>query len=149
MKVIVKDVSTGREQTLSRDLKVLAKDFALVRTTITLDPDAHYPAGVFTCGQGVWVQSSVVGFTRGSDKKPDVLFELRVLDESGRPTLANTVTGAPPKDVPENVSGLPMAFPLTLNRPGKFTVVLQSADRISGKKAKTSFPIVVQGASEK
>src|SRR5262249_54108671 len=149
MKVIVKDVSTGREQSLSRDLKVLAKEFALVRTTVTLDPEAHYPAAVFSCGQGVWVQSSAVGFTRGNDKKPEVLFELRVLDESGRPTLMNPVTGTPPKDVPDNLSGLPMAFPLTLNRPGKFTIELQAADRISGKKTKMSFPIVVQGATEK
>lgn len=149
MKVTVKDLATGSEQSLNRDLKVLAKDFALVRTTVMLDPESHYPAAVFACGQGVWVHCSAVGFASGRDKKPDVVFEMRVLDESGRPTLAKSVTGAPPKDAPENQSGLPMAFPLTLNRAGKFTIELQAADRISGKKAKMSFPIVVQAAAEK
>jgi hypothetical protein len=147
LKVIVKDLTTGQENSLSRDLKVLAKDFALVRTTVTVDPEAHYSAATFVNGQGVWVHCSTVGF--GGGQKPDVVFEMRVLDESGRPTLAKAVTGAPPKDLPQNLSGLPMAFPLTLNRSGKFTVELQAADRISGKKAKTSFSIVVQGAAGK
>src|SRR5215831_746651 len=72
MKVVVKDLATGREQSLNRELKVLAKDFALVRSTVTLDPEAHYPAAVFACGQGVWVHSSAVGFDHGRGKKPDV-----------------------------------------------------------------------------
>ncbi len=148
MKVAVKDLATGREANLSRDVKVLPKDFALVRTTTTLDPEAQYPAAVFACGQGVWVHSSAVGFARNGDKKADVVFEMRVLDDSGKPTTANAVTGTPPKDLPADLSGLPLAFPLTLNRSGKFTVELQATDRISGKKAKMSFPIVVQGATE-
>lgn len=144
MKITVKDLASSRQQSLTRDLKVLAKDFALVRTTVTLDTEAHYPAAVFACGQGVWVQSSAVGFGQGRDKKPNVVFEVRVLDDSGRPTLAKAVTGTPPKDLPDNLSGLPMAFPLTLNRPGKFTVELQASDLVGGKKFKMSFPIVVQ-----
>jgi hypothetical protein len=148
LKVVVKDAASGQEQSLSRSLKVLPKDFALVRTTVTLDPEAHYTAAVFACGQGVWVQASAVGFARGRDKQPNVTFEMRVLDESGKPTTANPVTGAPPKDLPADLAGLPMGFPLTLNRPGKFTVELQATDRISGKKAAMSFPIVVQGAAK-
>jgi len=149
MKVTVKDVASGREQSLSRELKVSAKDFALVRTSATLDPEAHYPASVFVCGQGVWVHTSAVGFARDAAKNPNIDFEMRVLDESGKPTLANAITGSPPKDLPANLSGLPMGFPLTLNRPGKFTVELQATCRNSGKKAKVSFPLVVHGAAEK
>ncbi len=148
MKVTVKDLASGREQSLSRAFKVQAKDFALVRTTVTLDPEANYSAAVFACGQGVWVHCSAVGFTRGRDKQPDVVFEMRVVDASGKPTLTNAVTGTPPKNLPADLSALPMGFPLTLNRSGKFTVELQATDRITGKKATTSFPIVVQGAAE-
>jgi len=146
MKITVKDLATGREESLTRGLKVLAKDFALVRTTVTLDTDAHYPAAVFTCGQGVWVQSSAVGFAQGGGKKPALVFEMRVLDESGRPTLAKPVTGTPPKEIANNLSGLPLAFPLTLNRPGKFTVELQASDQVSGKKTRITIPIFVQAA---
>jgi hypothetical protein len=148
MKVAVKDLASGREQSLSRSLKILPKEFALVRTTVTLDPEANYPAAVFACGQSVWVQCSAVGFARGRDKQPNVAFEMRVLDGSGKPTLAHPVAGTPPKDLPTDLSGLPMGFPLTLNRSGKFTVELQATDRISGKKATRSFPITVQGAEK-
>lgn len=146
MKVIVEDVASGRKQSLTRSLKVLAKDLALVRTTVTLDEDAHYPLAVFTCGQTVWVHTSAVGFARGRDKPPDVAFQMRVLDEAGKPTLAKAVTDMIDEDLPAKLSALPMAFLLTLNRPGKFTVELQASDRISGKKTKMSFPILVQGA---
>ncbi|HEY7325991.1 MAG TPA: hypothetical protein VH592_00015 [Gemmataceae bacterium] len=148
MKVVVKDLATGQEQSLTRDVKVLPKDFALVRTTVTVDPDAHYSAAVFSCGQGVWVHASAVGFGRGGNKQPNVVFEMRVLDAGGKPTT-NAMTGTPPKDLPADVAGLQLGFPLTLNRSGKFTVELQATDRVSGKKASTSFPIVVQGAAEK
>ena len=62
MKVVVKDLASGREQSLNRDLKVLAKDFALVRTTVSMDPEAHFCDSTFSCGQGVWVHTSAVGF---------------------------------------------------------------------------------------
>jgi hypothetical protein len=148
MKITVKDLASGQEQSLSRDVKVLSKDFALVRTTVTLDADAHYPAAVFARGQGVWVHSSAVGFAASRGKNPDVIFEMRVLDDAGRPTFAKAVTGTPPNELPQNLKGLPLAFPLTLNRPGKFTVELQARDRISGKKAKVSLPLVVQDAGK-
>jgi hypothetical protein len=145
LKILVKDLASGREQSLTRNLKVSAKDFALVRTTVTMDMDARYPAAVFASGQGVWVQSSAVGFTRAGDgKKPDVVFEMRVLDDAGKPTLGKAATGTPPKDLPDNLSGLPMAFPLTLNRPGKFTVEVLATDRVSGKKSRITLPILVQ-----
>lgn len=148
LKLTIKDLASGQEKGLSRNLKVLPKDFALVRVVPTLDPEAHYTASVFVCGQGVWVQCSAVGFARGSDKQPNVVFQMRVLDGSGNPTLAKPITESPPKDLPANISGLQMGFPLTLNRSGKFTIELQATDRISGKKASISFPIVVQGAGE-
>jgi hypothetical protein len=144
-KVTVKDMASGKEQSLTRSLKVLPRDFALVRATASLDTEAQYPAGVYVCGQGVWVHCSAVGFERDrTGGQPNVVYEVRVLDESGKATLPKAVTNTVKKDVPANVSGLQMAFPLSLNRAGKFTVELSAADQISGKKAKTSFPITVQ-----
>lgn len=148
MKVVVKDLASGQEQTLTRKLKVLPRDFAVVRTTVALDEDAHYPAAALVCGQAVWVHTSVVGFGRGRDKRPDVVLQMRVFDESGKPTLAGAVADRFAEDAPASLTGLPMALPLTLNRPGKFTVELQAHDQVSGKKARMSFPLVVQGEAE-
>src|SRR5262249_1025221 len=130
---------------LTRSLKVVPKDFALVRGTISVDTDAKYPTAVFASGQGAWVHCGAVGFGRGgADKQPNVVFEMRVLDETGRPTLAKPVSYTINNDLPAGGSPLPMAFPLSLNRPGKFTIELQATDRNSGKKAKLSFPITVR-----
>ncbi|HEY7157418.1 MAG TPA: hypothetical protein VH575_25920 [Gemmataceae bacterium] len=146
-KVTVKDLASGQQQILTRNLKILPKDFALVRGSVSVDTDAQYPAAVFACGQGVWVHCSAVGFGRGgADKQPNVVFEMRVLDESGRPTLAKPATHTVNKGIPANEPALPMAFPLSLNRPGKFTIELQAVDQNSGKKAKMAFPILVQTA---
>ncbi|HTU20989.1 MAG TPA: hypothetical protein VMG10_23255 [Gemmataceae bacterium] len=148
MKVVVEDLASARKQSLTRKIKVLARDFALVRTTVTLDEDAHWPLAVFTCGQVVWVHGSAVGFARGRDKQANVVAQMRVLDASGKPTLAKAETGMLDEDLPTKQLGMPFAFLLTLNRPGKFTVELQARDQVSGKKSKMSFPIVVQGAAE-
>lgn len=147
VKVTVKDLASGRQQSLTRSLKVLPKGFALVRGSVSVDADSQYPAAVFACGQGVWVHCSAVGFgRRGADQQPNVVFEMRVLDETGRQTLAKAVTNTVNKGIPAKEPALPMGFPLSLNRPGKFTVELQAVDQNSGKKAKLSFPITVQSA---
>lgn len=148
-KVLVKDLASGKEKSVSRTVKVSPKDFALVRAAVTSDVDAQYPAVALGCGQGVWVHCSAVGFERDrSGKQPHVVFEIRVLDEGGKPIYKKPTTNSVNKDVSEKQAGLPMAFPLTLNRPGKFTVELLASDQISGKKAKMSFPITVQSVSQ-
>ncbi len=92
---------------------------------------------------------SAVGFERDrTSKQPNVQFEIRVLDERGEPIHKRPTTNSVNKDVPEQASAVPMAFPLSLNRPGKFTVELLANDQISGKKAKTSFPITVQSVQQ-
>jgi hypothetical protein len=125
-------------------VKVLPRDFALVRTTATLDRESQYPAAFFVSGQGGWVHCTVVGFERDrASKQSNVVFEIRVLDESGKPTLPKPMTNTVNKDVPADQLGLATAFPLSLNRPGDFTVELSATDKVSGKKAQTSFPLIV------
>ena len=143
-KITVKDLISGKSKSITRSAKVIAKDFALVRTSVSVDLDGRYPVVVFGCGQGIWVHSNAVGFMRNRDsKQPHVAFTLRVLDEDGKPIYDKPMTNTVKKDVPDKAPAVPMAFPLSLNRPGKFTVEFVARDEISGKKAKTSFPITV------
>ena len=146
-KINVKDLSSGKEQSVSRNVKVLPKDFALVRVAVSSDVDGQYPAVVLGCGQGVWVHCGAVGFERDrAGKQPNVVFEIRVLDETGKPVCTKPTTNTVSKDVIEKQSAVPMGFPLSLNRPGKFTVELLASDQISGKKAKMTFPLSVKSA---
>lgn len=148
-KIHVKDLASGKEKSVSRTVTVLPKDFALVRASVTSDVDGQYPAPSLGCGQGVWVHCSAVGFERDrAGKQPDVVFEIRVLDQDGKPVHKKPTTNSITKDVTEKQAALAMGFPLSLNRPGKFTVELLAADRISGKKAKLTFPISVQSSSQ-
>jgi hypothetical protein len=143
VKVIVKDLASDKEQSLTRKVTVLPRGFALVRQTVSLDTQGQYTAAVFTCGQGVWVQCSAVEFQRGAGKQPDLLFEVQVLDDSGKPTLAKPLTHTVNKGIPANEVKVPMAFPLSLNRAGTFTIEVKATDRVSGKTAKIVTPITV------
>lgn len=146
-KVTVKDLISGKEQSIKGSAKVIAKDFALVRAAVTSDVEGQYPVVALGSGQGIWVSCSAVGFERErSSKQPNVTFEIRVLDDHGKPVHNKPTTNTINKDVEENGLAIPMAFPLTLNRPGKFTVELLASDQTSGKKAKTSFSITVHAA---
>jgi hypothetical protein len=102
LKITVKDLANGKAQSLTGNVKVLPRDFALVRTTTSRDVDGQYPASVFVCGQGVWVHCRAVDFARNpAGKQPNVLFEIRVLDASGRPTLPKPMTHAVNGGVPD------------------------------------------------
>jgi hypothetical protein len=147
-KITVKDLLSGKSKSITRSTKVTGKDFALVRTSVSVDLDGEYPAIVYGAGQGIWVRTHAVGFGRGDAKQPHVAFSLRVLDQSGKSIYNKPLTNTISKDVHEKAPGIPMAFPLSLNRPGKFTVELQASDEISGKKAKTSFPITVHAVPQ-
>lgn len=143
-KVVVKDLASGKEQSLTRAIKVLPRGFALVRQTVSLDTEASYPAAVLTCGQGVWVHSVAVDFARdATSKQPNLVFEVRVLDDSGKPTLAKPAVHKIDKDIPANEKKVPVAFPLSLNRAGKFMLEVVARDEVAGKTAKFVLPLTV------
>jgi hypothetical protein len=143
-KVAVTDRASGRTQTLARNVTLLPRDFGLIRLTTSSDREGLTPAPALGAGQPLWVNFGAVGFTREeSGRQPNVAFEIRVLDEAGKPTTARPARSVVNKDVPEKALGLPMHFLLSLNRPGKFTVELLATDQVSKKKAKLSFPVTV------
>ncbi len=148
-KVTVKDRASGKEQSLTRALTVLPRRFALVRQTVSLDTEGRYPAAVFACGQGVWVHCSAVDFARDSaSTQPNLVFEVRVLDAEGKPTMAKPLIHKVNKDIPASEKKVPLAFPLSLNRSGKFTLEVLARDEISGKKVKIVSPIQVLSAAK-
>lgn len=142
-KITVKDRVSGKQESLTRTLKVLPRDFALVRQTVSLDTEAAYPVGVFVCGQGVWVHCNAVAFSRAANKQPNLVFEARVLDDNGKPTLSKPIVHTVNKDIPADKQNVPLAFPLSLNRAGKFTLEIMATDQVNGKKAKFVLPFTV------
>ena len=143
--VTVVDLPSKRSQQLKRTVEVLPKDFGLVRVKTTSDQEGQIPVAVTGAGQGLWLTFGAVGFARGGDaKQPDLTFEMRVLDEAGKPARAKPVAVQVNKDVPADAALVPGQFFLSLNRAGKFTVELTATDQAGGKKAQLTFPLNVQ-----
>jgi len=143
--VTVTDRASKQTKSLTQKLQVLPADFGIVQLRTTSDPDATVPAGLTGTGQSIWVNFAVARFERDKTKQqPNVHFELRVLDESGKPTLTKPESGVIDRDVPAGDKLLGGQFPIALNRPGKFVVELKAVDKIAGKTATLSFPLTVQ-----
>jgi hypothetical protein len=146
LKVTILDRATGRKGTLTRKFTVLPKGFGLVRLALTADSEGNIPSPVFGSGATAFVQFGTVGFARDKDsKQPNLRFSARVLDDKGNPTTKDRSTEIT-KDVPANFLAVPLSFPVSLNRAGKFTVEVTVTDAISGQTAKLAFPLNVLNA---
>lgn len=146
VKVTVTDRAAKASQSLTRTYEVLPKAFGLVRLTTSVDPSGQIPAPFLGEGQSLWINFLAVGFGRqkGDKEQPHIKVDLRVLDESGKPTLAKSFGGEVSQDIPKAALSVPMQFLLELNRPGKFTVELKASCKVTGKESATlSFPITV------
>jgi hypothetical protein len=146
LSLTVTDRTSKASQKLTRKFEVLPKAFGLVRLVTTIDPQMAIagvpPMGVV--GEFRFVNFAVVGFERDTSKKqPNIVAEMRVLDESGKQVSkpSSIEINEATLQVPENAGLAPVQFPVALNRPGKFTLELQATDRISKKTAKLSLPL--------
>jgi hypothetical protein len=142
--VVVTDRASKQTHKFTKKFEVLPKDFGITRVVTTSDPEGQVSTSIFGSGETMWVNFNVVGFGReGGKGTPKVTAELRILDESGKPTLSKSFSGELGKDVPANVVSVPVKFLLGLNRSGKFTVEMKLTDQISKKTAQLTLPLNV------
>jgi hypothetical protein len=148
LRVTVTDRPTKKTQTLSQKIQVLPKAFGMVRVQTAFLAREHVPAPTTgVVGQTLVVNCGVVGFEREkASRQPNVSYEMRILDESGKPTIAKPDVIQVNKDVDEKWSVLEVPFVLALNRPGKFTIELKATDMITKKSATTTLPLAVMEA---
>jgi hypothetical protein len=153
LELVVTDQTTKKQATLTRKYEVAEKGFGIVRVNCAYDLGGVngpvFPSpGLGTVGQVLFLHFAVTGFDRGKEKKqPSLKLEMRMLDESGKPTLEKPVSEDLPKaddaPVPEQLSVVPLYFPLALTRTGKYTVELTATDKLSKKTATVTYPLVV------
>lgn len=144
-KVTVKDRSTKQSAVITGKGKILPADFGIIRVGLFADADTRVPmSAVGVVGDSAYLQFSAVGFARDKDKKqPNVHVSMRILDEQGKPTMREPITGKIDADVAADASHLPMLFGITLNRAGRFTVEVTAEDRIAGKTSRISYGLRV------
>ena len=145
IKLTITDRAAKVAKTLEKKVRVLPADFGLVHVHTTPDREGKVAATpIGTLGESLYVNFAVVGFQREDAKKqPSIEVSLRVLDDKGNATAAQPLTGKTDRDIPEAMKLIPLQFGLTLNRVGRFTVELTATDKLSGKSARVSLPMLV------
>jgi hypothetical protein len=145
LKVTVTDRATKQSQTLTQKLTVLPKAFGLVRPQLAYLSREWIPApNSSVAGQTLMATIGVAGFERDKTKKqPKLVFELRILDESGKPVLAEPDTIRVEDQVEPNRSVVEVPFVINLNRSGKFSIEYKVTDEVAKKTATKTIPISV------
>jgi len=145
-------MKNGPSVVAERKFTVVPPRFGIILPLLNYDkpPTSPPPAPpVAVPGQQFLFFCGVVGFDAKPGKTPqddlqtDVTLELTILDENGKPTLTKPFSGALKAVPPDAKEFWPTTFPLTLNRSGKFTIVVTATDKQGNKTAKLELPLTV------
>jgi hypothetical protein len=145
MKVTIRDRKADKTVVFENKGKVLKRDFGLIRVGTFADRGGKVPwTPVGVVGESVYVHFAPVNFARDkSTKQPSLAVKMRILDEKGKPTFAEPLTGRVNSDIPEDLHILPMQFPLTLNRAGRYTIEIEATCELCKRTARVSLPLRV------
>ncbi len=148
LKVTITDRAAKLTKDLSRTFTVVPPRLGLVQISLFSYNDGKGtalpapPLGV--PGQAVLLHFAVVGFALDKDKmQPNVLTEVSVLDEAGKPVLGKPFSGTTTEVGAQFKKILPMDFPVQLNRSGKFKLQIKVTDKLANKTAETALDLTV------
>jgi len=143
MVVTVRDENRKKSAEISQDFEILKKDFGIGRLDLFYDERGTVNAPrTFVAGQSAWIQFITMGFDRDASGNPNIEVRMRILDESGKPTITTPTTGETRK-ADKNLSALPWFQKIDFNRPGKFKIELEAEDKVAKKTAKVEQNITV------
>ena len=146
LKLTVVDRASKKTATFAHKFEIAEAGFGLVRFSTTRDKESHFPINIAGVGEVLWLQFGVVGFERDkATKQPNVTVELQIVDANNTP-VCKPLTGVVAKDVPDTAPMLPIQFMLSLNRTGKFSLVVTATDQRTKKTTKTTLPLAVHEA---
>ena len=135
MKVTVIDPINKKTETLSRSFEVIPPALGFARIIPSYDKDSLLLAPpVLFPGQSIFVSFAVVGFTLDNKNQPNLSVKMRVVDQATKePVLKQPFAGNVAMAPDEFKKIFPMQFILSLNRPGKFKIVLELTDNLTKK----------------
>jgi hypothetical protein len=151
--VTVTDLTAKASKTLSQEFEVLSQRLGLVRL------EFHYPyvqptdgklapaPAQAAVGQPYLLDFTIVGWDLDpKTKNPDVLSEVQIYDEAGKPAMSRPLPGVVQKVEDEMLKKyriMPMQYPLNLNRAGKFKIEITATDKVTGKNVKAALNLTV------
>ena len=144
MKVTVTDRVGKGTATVEREFEVLRPRLGFVRVGLAYGAEHPAPA-VAVPGQTLFLNFGLVGFALDKvSKQPDMILELGVVDEKGKPTTSRPFRG--------NVRRMKAGFerfipfdpiPFQAHRPGKYSVTLRVTDNLTRKSAEQTLALTV------
>jgi len=101
-------------------------------------------SAVLPAGEIIWLHSTISGI-KAKDNKANFTTSIDILDEKQNPIGNGPVHSMNhrPFHSSDSSEGIPTAYPMLLNKPGKFTLRLKTKDEHSGKEVTHELSIVV------
>ncbi len=149
-KITIKDRLGKTEKVLEKTFEVLQPKLGFIQVHLSAPSrDAVPPIAVV--GQRIYVHSPLVGFKLGKDKLPHVSFEMTILDDAGKPTVAKAFKGDIKTDLkatptPGVMDFIPRA--LELNKLGKYKIVIKAKCNISNESVEQTLNLTVLGKAD-
>jgi hypothetical protein len=144
--VNVNDTLSKKSEKLTHKFEIKKLEFGVVRLGYAYSPSFQPAPPTGIVGQTYYAVFTVVGWELAEKTKmPDVTAEVVITDADGKPTLNEPMQGKVDSLKEEflKLKVIPMSFPISLNRAGKFKMTVNVADKVTGKKATYSLDLTV------
>ncbi|MFO0935641.1 MAG: hypothetical protein U0798_03885 [Gemmataceae bacterium] len=143
LKLVVTDEASKQSVPLTRTFEVLKKDFGIAAVFASQDETGNIPAATTgVVGSMIYVRYGIVNFARDpATKQPNVMVEIMMFDEEGKPTVKESIVREYKSGVPEDRLGFPDGFALPFTRVGKFTVKIKATDKVANKSYTFELPV--------
>ncbi|NBT60832.1 MAG: hypothetical protein EBT02_03520, partial [Planctomycetia bacterium] len=143
VKVTATEKKTKATASVVQEFILSKAELGIVRIRTTADRDEKVATAIFSTGEDLWLNLSIVGFARDKSKQPNLKISMEILDSDGKPTVQKPPVAEISKGVAEDLDLLPLQFYVSLNRAGKFTIKLKVMDQVSGKSSSLDLPLEV------
>jgi len=144
MTVTVTDLDAKKSEKLVQTFEVVEPKLGFVRVGLTYETGQPAPP-LAVPGQSLLLNFALVGFTL--DKKtgnPDLTIEMRILDDSDKPTISKPFKGEVKMVAKAFTAIIPFDPQLVqINRPGKYKLMLKGTDNLSKKEVEQVIDLTV------
>jgi hypothetical protein len=137
------DVRTGDEIVAEQPFEVIPMEFGIVRLRLAGDPEGKTAVGGnLTVSQELHVVGRGVGFARNGERI-HVIGNLTIRDAAGKSLVPVPISFEIDQEVDDDLDQLDFRWTIPVNRPGKFTLLIEVRDEVAEKRATYEMPLVV------
>ena len=87
VKVTATEKKTKAAASVVQEFILSKAELGIVRIRTTADRDEKVATAIFSTGEDLWLNLSIVGFARDKAKQPNLKISMEILDSNGKPTV--------------------------------------------------------------